>query len=127
MIGGWEMSEQPLLKEELSFISRDARTMVLDVIYCELANFGSGLTGNTEESDIEWLARRIHGSDRPYSCKWDLLSEEDRQRYLRLAETCLREMPPLMERISSRCLAQAKAIQTLLEAERTKRNRKRKK
>jgi hypothetical protein len=78
---------------------------------------GYSLEGNTEESDIRWLARRIFDADRHEPNQWDLVPEDVRERYLKLAQITMKAIPDLMSRISARCIRISEAVNTTIKAE----------
>lgn len=110
----------PLLERELDFVSREARTMVLDSLYCTLHNHANDLAGNTAETDLEWFAAKLWEwrTHKP-GFHWEqVLTDEEREEWRETARVALEVLPLLMSKIESRCRAYAQAIQTLLAAER---------
>lgn len=106
----------PILEDALNFVSREARNLVIDAVYCELHNKGYELQGNTAESDLDWFAREIwrsHHDGTPPS-QWEILKDDEKQRWLELADTSLRVLPRLMERMSHRYIAHSKALHLIL-------------
>lgn len=76
------------------FLTQEARRHVLDAIACEFHNQGYTLNGNTEASDVAWLARRI--GDR---IDYLALSNDD---LLKVAEVARHAMSELADRMASR-------------------------
>lgn len=119
----------------------------LDNAYCTLHNLGANLRGNTQASDMEWLAQCLFSSSRlgagdiktvdwligyeqwqalgltPQAMlgdgprHWEALSEDERDAWRKLARICMYLLPALSERIGSRMMAQAKAIRAVWKQE----------
>jgi len=104
----------------LDHISQEARTWVLDSVYCSLHNAGNDLQGNTAESDLDWFARELYARDRqvPHWHFEQVLGDAERDHWRRLARLALETLPLLMGRIGSRCERHAQALRGLLQAER---------
>jgi hypothetical protein len=103
------------LNDKNDFIERIARYYMLDSVACTMHNEGYSLEGNTEESDLRWLARLIY--ERDGYAHWDQDSQETRDRYMRLAQITMEAIPALMSRMSSRCIRISQAVRTIIKAE----------
>ena len=110
------------LEKGLDFVSREARELVLDELYCRLFNAAGTLEGNTEASDLRWFTARLwsHVTGNPAG-GFDLLADDCRDFYFRVARAALESLPYLMGRVARRMRVQAEVVNALLKAERTKR------
>ena len=104
-----EIERDHLLTDTLDFVSRDARCLVLDSVYCTLFNAAGTIDGNTEASDVEWFARQIHEEVNGWRNQWEQVPEEVREEWRRIARAALVRLPYLMSRIAHRCQATAQA------------------
>ena len=123
-----------------------SRDEEIDEAACMMHNVGATLCGNTQASDIEWLARRLYQSsnfgmgsvdtmqwslsnddfeklaltpDRPWTGKrWETLDESERSAWQKLARMCLYALPHIAERIGDRFIEQAKALRIVQRANR---------
>jgi len=121
-----------ILSGSLDFISREARTLVLDSISCALHNVAGDLEGNTAGRDLEWFARSLFeryewpvSSDhiprlgrRSEASQWDAAPEWERELWHAIARACLATLPFLMSRVAHRSRAIARAVNTVVRAER---------
>ncbi len=110
----------------------------VDAVCCLLHNRGVTCAGNTQGTDVEWLARWLYGSsnfgmghvdtfkwslsndefsalgltpDRPWTEKrWETLTETESEAWRKLARLCLYALPHIAERIGNRFMEQAKAL-----------------
>lgn len=113
-----------------------------------LHNLGATLVGNTQDSDLDWLARLLFEASRlgvgdvrtvPWimsqqeweylgltpqalvsngPSRWDLLTVEQQYAWWRLARICFYILPHFAERVGHRFMAQARAIEGLWREER---------
>ncbi len=114
-----ETTEERLLDRAMEHVSREAREMMLDALYCRLHNRGHDLEGNTEKSDLEWFAQRLFNCLCTDQTHWEQLPEVGgRQSWMKMARVALELLPLLMSRIANRCIVQSQAIRQLLDAER---------
>lgn len=104
------------LSKNNDLVERLARYYMLDSVACEMHNEGYSLDGNTEESDLRWFARLLYEHDQYYT-RFEDIDKETRERYLKLAETCMRAIPALMSRMSARCIRISQAVNTIIKAE----------
>lgn len=114
-------STDDLFSDSLDFVSREARSMVLDDLHCTLHNKGYSLEGNTAESDIDWFARNIFahvGGENAPRGHWENFPEETKERYRLWARQTLNLLPSLMMRMAHRCIWHSQAINTMLKADR---------
>ena len=98
----------------------EERRLLLDSLYCTFHNRTNDLVGNRAESDIVWFARLLWEAEDDMRIGWhfdQVLSTEERSRYLRIAEAALKVLPRLMDRIAHRCNSHAAALRTRLRAE----------
>jgi hypothetical protein len=109
--------EKTFFQDDTEFLSRMSRYYLLDAIRCEMHNEGYALDGNTEESDVRWLARIIFDNDGREPGHWDVVHEDVRERYMKLAELLMSCIPRLMSRISSRCIRISQAANSAIKAE----------
>jgi hypothetical protein len=118
--GDW--ARHPDIAKALDHISLESQIMVLDALGCMFHNEGHAITGNSQDHDIEWLARRLHF--KLEACghinDWDEASPGIRAKYLFIAKECLDQLPELMSRISSRYLAWESALRTMWDIARAK-------
>lgn len=110
----------------------------MERVCCFLHNTGGQLVGNTQASDVEWLARWLYGAsnfgmgsvetfhwsinneefeklglmpDRQWTGKrWETLEKPQAEAWKKLARLCLYALPHIAERIGHRFMEQAKAI-----------------
>jgi hypothetical protein len=108
------------LKRALSFVSQESRHWVLDALACTFHNEGYGLQGNTEKSDVRWLAHMIRSAETFGNNDFERIPKEDQERYLKLAEISIKALPALIERIASRYIGWAAALRSMEEMERAK-------
>ena len=110
--------DKTFLQESPEFLERMARYYMLDMIRATMHNEGYGLEGNTEESDVAWLARLLFDSHyRGANGHWDRADESLRKHYTELAELVIKSIPALMSRISARCIRVSQAVNTIIKAE----------
>lgn len=135
---------QPLVRQLRQVLT--SRDQEIDEAACMLHNVGATLAGNTQSSDIEWLARWLYrgsnfgmGSvdtmqwslsndefekltltpDRPWTEKrWETLDDSEREAWQKLARMCLYALPHIAERIGDRFIEQAKALRIVQRANR---------
>lgn len=106
------------LSKNNDLVERMARYYMLDSVACEMHNEGYSLDGNTEASDLHWFARIIYTQDRHGALpSFEDADAEQRERYLRLAELCIKTIPALMGRMSARCIRISQAVNTIIKAE----------
>lgn len=113
--------------------------MAVDEIACDRHNDGGDLVGNTQASDLEWLARNLFdastlGASDVRTVEWligseqwkelglfrkscfdgpqafDQLSDEQRDAWIKLARIVMYVIPAFAERVGHRWMKQAKAI-----------------
>lgn len=108
--------EQTFLSKHNDLVERMARYYMLDSVACEMHNEGYSLEGNTEESDLRWFARLLYEHE-GYQSRFEDAHDDIRKRYLKLAETCMKAIPALMSRMSSRCIRISQAVNTIIKAE----------
>lgn len=116
--------EEKTLKRAISFVSTEAENRVLDALSCYLHNEGYSLQGNTAESDELWLARIIL-KDRVqrHADNWEQATSIEREEALHLARIAIRNLPALCDRIAHRYINASKAMRSLEEISRAKRDR----
>ena len=95
-------------QEMTDFLSREARSHVLDSLACVFHNEGYGLEGNTEENDTLWLANLI--SVELDGKELERQSPHQRDKLLRLAKVAKDSLPLLAERMAARYIRISKAI-----------------
>lgn len=125
------------------------KDLELDSAYCTLHNLGASLRGNQQSSDIEWLARSLFENSRlgagdiktvPWLIDvhqwdylqlepqallgdgprhWQVLSEEQRESWRKLARICLYVLPSFASRVGHRYMEQARALQQVWKQERS--------
>jgi hypothetical protein len=108
------MPNKHTLSDALRLVGNEAAGDLLDAIACTLHNDGSTLAGNTEATDVEWLARELfilHSKAVPG--QWDTASQVTRDYWLDTAELFLKAMPRIAERIGHRMMATAKAVRLM--------------
>jgi hypothetical protein len=132
-----DVRDAHVLSDALDFVSREARTWVLDAVYCSFSNIAGDLEGNTAEHDVEWFARNLwerfgerrnwpvgpaveeHLLGRRAVCpRWDVAGEPEKELWRAIAKTSLDTLPGLMSRVAHRCRAVAAAVNAVLKAER---------
>lgn len=110
--------DKTFLSDKNDFVERLARYYMLDSVACVMHNEGYSLEGNTEESDLRWFARLLYEKDRHGAGpRFEDAPQDIQKRYLQLAETCMKAIPALMSRISSRCIRISQAVNTIIKAE----------
>lgn len=122
-----------------------------DQLYCELHNLSNDLLGNTQASDINWLAHTLWQSSRlgagdirsvPWLIgrdqwdylgltpeaiigdgprRWDMLTAEQQEAWKKLARIVLYVMPAFAERVGHRFMDQAKAFRAAWKIQRDNR------
>ncbi len=116
-----DILDNHLMSEALDFVGAEARHLVMDAVYCALANSASDLEGNTAETDVNWFAFQIWGEARRdhNNHVWEnVLSEDEREHWRTVARACLDRLPFLMSRMANRCRRAAEVANTLARAER---------
>lgn len=108
--------QKTFLSKNNDLVERLARYYMLDSVACEMHNEGHSLQGNTEESDLRWLARYIFDRDGD-RLGWDQVPDAVREHYLRLAKILMEAIPALMGRMSARCIRISQAVNTIIKAE----------
>jgi hypothetical protein len=90
------------LTDALDRVDKVNQYYILDSLHCAIHNNWATLTGNTEESDVEWFANLISKTidDRPL----DRAGQECQDYYRRIAKVAVESMPRLQERMASRLL-----------------------
>jgi hypothetical protein len=118
--------ESKTLRNAIGFVSAEAQNWVLDGLSCYLHNEGHSLAHNKTESDELWLARIIL-KDRVqrHADNWDQATPIEREEALNLAKIAIARLPELCDRISSRYINASKAMRSMEEVARAKRDRKR--
>lgn len=107
------------LDDALAFLTdRKARYHVLDSLACYLHNDGYALDGNTEESDVEWFARNLWEREHERSGRWEQAPEEEKTRFIRLAQMVIAELPAFQLRIAHRLITLSKIVRDIERAER---------
>lgn len=116
--------EEKTLKRAIGFVSTEAQNWILDALSCYLHNEGYNLEGNTAESDELWLARIIL-KDRVqrHADNWEQATSIEREEALHLARIAIRNLPALCDRIAHRYINASKAMRSLEEISRAKRDR----
>lgn len=111
--------EHDHLLDSLDFVSRDARHLVIDAVYCAIFNAAGDLEGNTEKSDVEWFARQIwQDVSGRVPGRWEGMTDDNKEFWRKVAKASLERLPYLMGRIAHRCRMYTQAINSLLKAER---------
>jgi hypothetical protein len=106
--------EKHTLTDALRAIGNDAADMVLDAVACTLHNDGGTLGGNTEGSDVDWLALIIwQDESHEVPGLWNTLADGTKKHYRMRAMQFLRVMPRIAERIGNRMMTTAKAIRMI--------------
>lgn len=108
--------QRTFLGDDNDVVGRLARYYMLDAVACAMHNEGYSLEGNTEESDLRWLARYIFDRDGD-RMGWDQVPDAVRDHYLRLAKILIEAIPALMGRMSARCIRISQAVNTIIKAE----------
>jgi hypothetical protein len=105
-------------KDATQYLTTEARWFVLDSLACMFHNEGYSLQGNTEESDVNWLAgcisRRLD-----HDRKLEQQSPERQAELTHIAQVAIACLPGLAERIAHRYIAMSKAIRTIEEVSRS--------
>jgi hypothetical protein len=94
----------------------ESRDWVLEGLYCLFHNEGYNIEGNTEKSDVSWLAQRMH--EKSTHRMWGLAPQEERNQYLKFAELAWESFPDLCQRIAARYISMSNAILSLQDIER---------
>jgi hypothetical protein len=105
-------------KDATRYLTAEARWFVLDSLACMFHNEGYSLQGNTEASDVHWLAdcisRRLdHGR------RLEQQSSERQAELIHVAQVAMTCLPGLAERIAHRYIGMSKAIRTMEEVSRS--------
>lgn len=99
------------LADTLLGISEEAGADLLDAIACKFHNEGSGLVGNTEVSDVEWLAVLLFvQADGRVPGEWSTTPEPTREHWMRMAGLFLQIVPQVADRIGHRWMRIAEAV-----------------
>lgn len=98
------------LDHALSMVPSVARDCIIDSIHCVFHNEGYGMEGNTEESDVAWLANRI--SLHLFESDIKFLSETRQREMLEVAHAARSALADLTDRMSRRYIRASKAIRT---------------
>lgn len=109
------------LDDALEYVSREARHNIADTLACHLHNAGYALEGNTEESDLEWFARRMYEHRDPGS--WERAPQERRGEYREIARNVLAVLPDFQLRMAHRLIALSKVVRDIERAERAERKK----
>ena len=132
-------------------MSISKREADLDHAYCVLHNEGQTLAGNTQASDLEWFGRLLFERSElgagwiktiPWlltreqyeylglqrqglfeTKRWDMLTDDQREAWRKIARITLSCLPDLASRIAHRYEVQAAAIKNLLKEEWANRER----
>jgi hypothetical protein len=104
------MSTRDDLEHALSMVPVDARDGIIDSLHCVFHNEGYGMEGNTEESDVAWLANRI--SLHLFESDIRFLSEARQREMMEVAHAARSSLADLTERMSRRYIRASKAIRT---------------
>jgi hypothetical protein len=115
--------EEETLKRAIGFVSTEAQNWVLDGLACYLHNEGYNLEGNTAESDELWLAQIIL-KDRVcrHADNWEQATPIEREEALHLARIAIRNLPALCDRIAHRYINASKALRSMEEITRAKKD-----
>lgn len=135
----WHAGQQlPVFSRNDMTMKTETRDQEIDEAACMLHNVGATLAGNTQEGDVEWLARWLFGSsnfgmdsgdtfqwsisndefeklgllpDRLWTGRrWETLEPDESETWKKLARLCLYALPHVAERIGHRFMEQAKAL-----------------
>ena len=101
------------LAEPFNFAWRESNHAILDSIAGNLHNKGYSLQGNTEESDIRWLARAMwvrSTGDLASPNQFDDQHESTRKEWIKNAEIAVKCLPALMGRIAHRVILMSQAL-----------------
>lgn len=121
------MSDESLEKQLIQSLGepfgieyRESHYYILDSIACNLHNDGHSLLGNTEESDLRWLARMMwQEKNRMVGAGiWDTLPQPERDAWIETAGIAVKCLPALMGRIAHRSITISKALRSLERASR---------
>jgi hypothetical protein len=90
------------LTDALDRVDKVNQYYILDSLHCAIHNNWATLTGNTEESDVEWFANMLSRAidERPL----DRACEASQDHYRKIAKVAVESMPRLQERMASRLL-----------------------
>lgn len=92
-----------------------------DELSSELHNEGHTLSGNTADSDLEWMACWLHtvNANRigPNHSPWERLPLQVQDEYRELARLSIECLPFLLDRIANRYITASKAIRLFGRAE----------
>jgi hypothetical protein len=124
-------------------MARQKQAQQIEDAMVVLRNCGATLTGNTQESDLEWLARvlfeaSLYGMGDVRTVPWvvsrdewerlglvpmslmgdgpkrfDRLGEADQEAWRKLARVCMWVMPSFADRVGSRFMEQASALEAV--------------
>lgn len=98
------------LEHALSMVPSDAIYNIIDSLHCVFHNEGYGMEGNTEESDVAWLANRI--SLHLFESDVRFLSETRQREMMEVAQAARSALADLSDRMSRRYIRASKAIRT---------------
>ena len=108
---------ETLLSNELTFLSQEARQMVLEALSAALHNKGYGLQNTTAATDVRWLAQAMYQNFDEYRHP-ERLEERpaaEQQHWEQLARSALDALPALMTRVSNRCILMSQALRDVLQ------------
>lgn len=100
------------LDDALSFASGQVRHHVADALACHLHNDGYALEGNTEGNDVEWFARTIWEAETGRT-GWDVVSDDVKTRYRRVARAVIAALPRFQERVARRLITLSKVVREI--------------
>ncbi len=128
-----------MLREKISDLQSQLKN-ARDNLHADLHNTGATLTGNTQQTDLEWLACRLFDWSRlgagdvktvdgmlnrrqwadlglepiallgAGACVWDALNDGQKDAWLRLARIVFYVLPMFVERVGHRFMEQASAL-----------------
>lgn len=131
----------------MSYAEQEKKVRDLEDAFAVLSNAGGYLTGNTQASDLEWFAGCLFEASRlgaaavetvpwligreqwealgltPMALmgdgprRWDMLTEEQKEAWRKLARICWYVLPTFAERVGNRFLEQAAALRALWKKE----------
>lgn len=106
--------EKDHFSQAVDYLSKEGRYHVLDSLACMFHNQGYSLQGNTESNDALWLARQIYSDEVGRNGNLlDDLPDQDKARYVKLADLAIKALPALCGRISARYINLAQALRTM--------------
>lgn len=95
--------------------------MVAGSLYCKIFNLAGTLEGNSEQSDIEWIAQNLYERSAFRSqAPWRSLSDEGREDWRNIARAALEVLPLFMGRVGTRCREYAKVLESMARLHRSR-------